>query len=343
MRLLTAGVKNGLEVTFDSPSLFVGLQVFTVSGGVPTAQGAVLPMANVPGSNTYLTTFTPVDAIEYLFLKRVYTDDTYTTLDDSYQTGSESGYSDGASSLLASVPNPFDVTYDAPDLFVGLKVYDITTGSPVAVGAVIAMENAPGSNTYVADFSPQAAHAYLFLKQVYTSGALSILDPSYSPASECGYAAVGQDITTQLAAIEQILQQSKFMGILTGWLYLQGKPAPQWPEIKPAQIIQGGKAILIARVMHAVTMEPVDITGAVEVTCCFLNNDGTELSLSLSAAQIQVLSGILGKLQVNLTAAQAAALAVVDYETLEFAITIGATDPFKVQIPAAYSVIPAGC
>ena len=343
MRLLTASVKNWFEVTYDSPALFVGLQVYEIVSGAPVVSGSVIPMLNVAGSNTYVGGFIPVAGKEYIMVKRVYADGSYTTPDDNYGIGSEAGPCSAAATFVAGVNNAFEVTFDSPSLFVGMVVYDLTGGVPVAVTSPIPMINAPGSNTYGAEFPPLSQHSYLFLKRVYTDASYSVLDSNYAASSESGYAAVSVDIAAELELILKTLYEAKFMGVLTGWLYLEGNLPPQWPAVKPAQIIQGSHATVIVRLMNATTMDPVDITGATEIKACFTNQDWTQLELSLTGGQIQVLSGILGKVQLNLTAAQTALLAMVENETLELLIKIGMNDPVKVQIQNAYSILETIC
>lgn len=77
------------EVTFDSPTLFVGMVVLDDTGVSPVIIGAVQPMLNVYG-NLYRGKFTPEFGKKYLIFKGVFTDNTYATLDVNYPSGSES-------------------------------------------------------------------------------------------------------------------------------------------------------------------------------------------------------------------------------------------------------------
>ena len=89
--------------------------------------------------------------------------------------------------------------------------------------------------------------------------------------------------------------------------------------------------------------DPLDLTGVAEITACFQKTDGTELMISLTGGGITILGNpILGKIAIALTAAQTALLAVVEASTLELALTYSG-DPFKVQIPNAYSVSQSVC
>jgi len=112
---------------------------------------------------------------------------------------------------------------------------------------------------------------------------------------------------------------------------------------RPVNIIQGGKKVFIVRIKSKLTRDPFDLTGAIAITTCFLNTDNTELELSLSSG-LSILSAVLGKIQVTITAGQAAALADTQGQpaTLEFAIDLG-SGPVKVQIPNAYLVAPTVC
>lgn len=78
---------------------------------------------------------------------------------------------------------PFEVTYDDPALFVAMKVYDMTSGSPVLVAGPLAMSNIVG-NTYAGKFMPLDDKPYLIHKAVYTDGTYTTLDPDHSQASE---------------------------------------------------------------------------------------------------------------------------------------------------------------
>lgn len=91
MELAPAGVPLSFEVTFDSPTLHVGMSVYDDSGALPVLLLSPFAMARVaPGLNTYRGKFTAQAGKNYIILKAVYTDDTLTTLDGDYSQGSES-------------------------------------------------------------------------------------------------------------------------------------------------------------------------------------------------------------------------------------------------------------
>ena len=110
---------------------------------------------------------------------------------------------------------------------------------------------------------------------------------------------------------------------------------------KPAQIIQGGAVSIVVRLINRQTNDPFDLTGLTALTCCFQNSDGTELMLSLTSG-LSVLTAVLGKIQLSLSAAQTTLLNEVEQATLELTLTF-AGDPIKVQIPNAYTVVASGC
>jgi len=87
----------------------------------------------------------------------------------------------------AGVALPFEVTYYESDLFVGMVVLDVSTGTPVQVGDVIPMEIA-ADNTYFARFTPSNGKAYVVVKSVYTDDTYETIDTEYAAGSESFYA-----------------------------------------------------------------------------------------------------------------------------------------------------------
>lgn len=83
----------------------------------------------------------------------------------------------------AGVPLSFEITFDSPDLFVGMTVFDDSGLTPSQVGSVIAMDQVKG-NSYRAKFTPSAAKSYVIHKGVYTDGTFTTLDSNYSESSE---------------------------------------------------------------------------------------------------------------------------------------------------------------
>lgn len=112
-------------------------------------------------------------------------------------------------------------------------------------------------------------------------------------------------------------------------------------------IIQGGLtniAVRLQQVLNGVIGDPVDLTGVTEIVTCFQNTDGTEVTLTLTGGAVTILGNpILGKIGIQITAAQTTLMKVTDGDTLELAITYGSADPVKTQIPNAYAVLQSQC
>jgi hypothetical protein len=91
MELVPAGVPLSFEITYDAPDLYVGMDVYDMSGDSPVKVGSTIPMDNV-AQNTYSGKFTADHGKDYVAIKSVYTDAELTTLDESgdYASGSES-------------------------------------------------------------------------------------------------------------------------------------------------------------------------------------------------------------------------------------------------------------
>lgn len=89
MQLAPGAIELSFEVTFDSPSLNVGMSVYDTTAPSPNlVQGPTL-MVNVL-AGTYVGKFTPTTGRSYVIVKAVYTDSSLTTLSPDYSQGSES-------------------------------------------------------------------------------------------------------------------------------------------------------------------------------------------------------------------------------------------------------------
>ena len=67
MQLAPADVELSFEVTFDSPTLDVGMSVYDDSGALPVLLLSPFPMVRVaPGLNTYRGKFTPENGKSYI-------------------------------------------------------------------------------------------------------------------------------------------------------------------------------------------------------------------------------------------------------------------------------------
>ena len=112
MELAPSGTSLSFEVTYDSPSLHVGMSVYDDDGLSPVLIYGPVTMSNVVG-NTYRAKFSAQDGKSYIIFKAVYQDALLTTLDSNYSQGSESikaeslggGASGGACELIGLVEN----------------------------------------------------------------------------------------------------------------------------------------------------------------------------------------------------------------------------------------------
>ncbi len=84
-----------------------------------------------------------------------------------------------------------EVTYDSPDLYVGMSVYDDTGDEPVLLLSPFAMVNV-AHNTYRGKFAAVAGRAYIVIKGVYTDDTFTTLSDDYSQGSE---SIVAQNLT----------------------------------------------------------------------------------------------------------------------------------------------------
>jgi hypothetical protein len=76
----------------------------------------------------------------------------------------------------------FDVTYDTDDLYVGLSIYDITTGTPDLISKTL-MSNIIG-NSYYGTFTPEFGKSYFVFKAVYNEIDMQTYNNNYSQSSE---------------------------------------------------------------------------------------------------------------------------------------------------------------
>lgn len=88
MEYAPAGVPLSFSTSLDSPSLSVGMTVYDDSGSSPVVQVATFAMTYV-ALNTYRGKFTALAGKNYIIVKAVYTDGTFTTLNNSYVPESE--------------------------------------------------------------------------------------------------------------------------------------------------------------------------------------------------------------------------------------------------------------
>lgn len=89
MQFVSTENSLSFEMTYDNPSLFVGLSIYDDSGASPVLIQSPALMQNVVG-NMYRGKFSPTFGKTYLVFKAVYTDALMTVLNTDYSTGSES-------------------------------------------------------------------------------------------------------------------------------------------------------------------------------------------------------------------------------------------------------------
>lgn len=77
----------------------------------------------------------------------------------------------------------FEVTFDQPDLDVGMSVYDDSGSSPFLILGPIAMAHVV-ANTYRAKFTAQDSKSYIIFKAVYTDDTFDTLDTDYAQGTE---------------------------------------------------------------------------------------------------------------------------------------------------------------
>lgn len=124
------------------------------------------------------------------------------------------------------------------------------------------------------------------------------------------------------------------------------KPAPV------PQIVIGEDKTLGVQLTDATTKSGFDLSGATEIVAILLNADNTYLQLKLSLSQIVVINNPVGLMQIIVTAAQSALLAlspilipgagdvqpVYGYSNIELHITI-ASKVTIVQLPDSIQVV----
>jgi len=94
---------------------------------------------------------------------------------------------------------------------------------------------------------------------------------------------------------------------------------------------------------------PFDLTGATEIEAIFLKTDGTCLHKKLSLAQIIILNALAGSLQILLTAADSALLAVSPLtanSNIELRVVIAGKMTYiqlKNVVKIVSSLYPVGC
>lgn len=84
--------------------------------------------------------------------------------------------------------------------------------------------------------------------------------------------------------------------------------------------------------------DPLDLTGATEIVVKLPKADGTILELKLTAAQVSVVSGPLGKFDVTISAVNSALLLVGVYQTFDVTFTLASGAVVTVAFEGSLSV-----
>ena len=92
-------------------------------------------------------------------------------------------------------------------------------------------------------------------------------------------------------------------------------------------IQQGEDKTIIVRVKNS-DNDPIDLSSASAITATFQNTDGTELECTLGD-QISLVSGVLGKFQIELSATETAALLQGTNMDLPISYTIASKKKIK--------------
>ncbi len=108
------------------------------------------------------------------------------------------------------------------------------------------------------------------------------------------------------------------------------------PGQDKVQIVQGANAAFNCRFVNALTGDPQDLSGASSIVAKFLNTDGTYLSLSIGVGLSIVSPAQIGKVLIQLTPVQTAAL---QYGIVSFQVTlIISAVTYVVQFPQSLNV-----
>lgn len=111
-------------------------------------------------------------------------------------------------------------------------------------------------------------------------------------------------------------------------------------EKKVYEVDQGEEKNLVVYMIDKDLDEPVDLTGATEITARFRKADGTLLLKTLTGLAITVLSIAGAKLQVKLLEADTALLMVGSLQQFELEAVVGGVTTI-VKFPRALTVNPA--
>jgi hypothetical protein len=230
----------------------------------------------------------------------------------------------------SNVPLSFEVTYDAPNLFVAMNVWDVTSGSPVLTGLPIPMANVASTNTYTGQFTPVDQHCYLVVKTVYTSNQYNTPDPDYAAGSETIFATtLGGGGGGNSASVTSVL------GYVNNPQYLY------YPDGRmPVFTIYLGDVKPLPLMALYPNLTPLDLTQCTGITVFLPNSDGTWLELTLSGEQVEITNPtVLGQIVASFTSMQSALFAVGELQSIRVTYTFEDGTEETVNFPNCFTVL----
>src|ERR1700722_19227135 len=106
--------------------------------------------------------------------------------------------------LPANIPYTLSVNYAASGLFVGAKIFDMTSGTPVQitglpgmVNNILPLANVLVSNTYAVNFTGAPNKNYLFQFDVYTDDTYTAINGIFAEQSKAGASLVQSPLLVQ--------------------------------------------------------------------------------------------------------------------------------------------------
>lgn len=227
--------------------------------------------------------------------------------------------------IPANRPFPIVVTESETELFMGVRVFDLSTGSPVQITGQEGQENGVYPMAAVADglsyqalFTGSNQKPYLFLINGYTDDTYATINGSIAEQS------IGAFCTTLSPIIVQRL------GIFIG--------CQDQPRQHPVVVAQNSDLNLLLTFVdeHG---HPIDCSTATQVEISFLEADNeTVLSKSLTGGQITRVEGSMNQFLVAMLAADVELLPPGDNDAQVELVMGGNT--FNVNCYACVSVQP---
>lgn len=155
MEMIQGGLQSSFEATFDATGLSVAMSVYDVTAGAPGILVSGPTAMFNPAGYTYVGQFTPLVGKQYLILKAVYTDGTYTTLDPNHSQSTETvlGIDIGAimlesfqpTNLIGYLDNLVPVPKQIVNLIQGsheniiVRLIDPISGDPISLALATAV------------------------------------------------------------------------------------------------------------------------------------------------------------------------------------------------------------